>query len=176
MSNVHSAIDAVFEQVADFFSSNLQKEIKITSINSEALNAWQQSWSSSLRIPPNGGWDWRCKLSNASRKYQKRLMSVAVWGQDNCLCGLALCSRSKSNEVLSVHYIEGAPIEQHPLTGYVFNIINAVLHEYSYVVNANKIRIMYPVKDLIDFYNSHGYILSKKSLFGRPYCEKGIER
>jgi hypothetical protein len=176
MSNSNSALDAVFEQVASFFSKRLQKEIRITSINPEALNTWQQSWTSiSTRTPPNGGWDWRFKLSESSRKYSKRLVSIAVWGKNNYLCGLAICYKSKGNQVLNIHYIEGSPDESHPLKGFVLNIIDTILKEYGGLIKTKKIRILNPVDGLKNFYLSQGYTLSKKSLFGSEYCEKGIE-
>lgn len=79
MPNVKSAVNAVFEKVGDFFSSTLGTEVKITCINPEALDAWQQSWDGvNNRIPPNGGWDWGYKISEESRKYSKRLVGIAV--------------------------------------------------------------------------------------------------
>lgn len=99
-----------------------------------------------------------------------------LWSENSCLCGLAICSKSRGNKVLSVHYIEGSPVEPHPLSGYVFQIIDSVLREYGDLINANKIRIMQPVDSLISYYNLYGYILNKKTLFGHPYCVKGLER
>ncbi|MGZ4953597.1 MAG: hypothetical protein ACXV8Q_00675 [Methylobacter sp.] len=177
MSNVKSAVSAVFEQVGHVFSSALKKEVKVTCINPDALTAWQQSWDSvNQRTPPDGGWDWQYKLYEASKKYSKRLVSIAVWSDNSCLCGLAICSKSRGNRVLSLHYLEGSPVEQHPLSGYVFQIIDSTLQEYGYLINANDIRIMQPVDNLISHYNFYGYILNKKTLFGRPYCVKGLER
>ena len=175
MSEMFDALDAVFENVSVFFNKELQKKIRITKIDPNALNSWKETWKEvNDRKPPNGGWDWAYKTSEARKKYTKYLIGIAVWDEGNSLCGLALCSKSKGNEVLSIHYIEGAPDKNHSLKGYVFKIINTILLEYGCLIKANKIRIMQPVDGLKDFYCSCGYVLNRKRLFGQEFCERGI--
>lgn len=167
-------LDAILEQVSDFFCENLKQEIKITRIDSMTLRAWSETWKPiNKRQPPNGGWDWIYKNKDFERKYQKYLIGIAIW-ESNQLCGLALCSRSKGNDNISLHYIEGSPDENHPLKGYVFTIIETICLEYAKLKQVNKIRIIEPVDNLTDFYISYGYELKNKRLFGHKYLEKGI--
>lgn len=167
-------LDAVLEQVSDFFSIHLAKQIQITRITPLALRTWSETWKiNNERKPPNGGWDWIYKTKSFERKYHKYLIDIAIW-ESNTLCGLALCSRSKGNDNLSLHYLEGSPDKQHPLRGYIFTITETICLEYGMLKAINKIRIIEPVDSLIDFYLNYGYELKNKSLFGHKYCEKGI--
>jgi hypothetical protein len=169
--------DAVLEDTANFFVEHLKKDVKITKIDQSVLKAWADTWKIvNTRQPPNGGWDWEYKNNTLHGKYKKNLMGIAVWGEDNSLCGLALCTKSKGNEVLSIHYIEGSPNENHPLKGYVFTIIDTVLLQYGGLIKSNSIRIIDPVDTLISFYTSFGYKLNKKLLFHQKYCEKGMPK
>lgn len=167
-------LDAVLEKTSSFFTEKLKKGVMITRIDEKSLIAWKETWDViNKRQPPNGGWDWEYKNSSFNKNYGKYLIGIAVWSDDS-LCGLALCTRSKGNEVLSIHYIEGSPNESHHLRGNVFTIINSVLLEYATLIKAKTIRIIDPVDNLVDFYKSFGYKLSKKLLSRRKFCERGI--
>lgn len=170
-------LDAILEEVSDFFTEDLQKEVKITKIDPNALRVWTETWKNvSARKPPDGGWDWVYKTKLLEKRYKKYFIGIAVWGEGCSLCGLALCSRSRGNDVLSIHYVEGAPSKDHPLKGYVFNIINTVLLEYAGIIKANGIRIMEPVNSLISFYKIYEYELHNKTLLGKRYCEKRMQK
>ncbi len=109
-------IDAVLEHVADFFSIHLEKQIQITRITPIVLRTWTETWKTiNNREPPNGGWNWIDKNKMFEKKYHKYLLDIAIW-ESNQLCGMALCTRSKGNDNLSIHYIEGSP-NNHTLQG-----------------------------------------------------------
>jgi hypothetical protein len=168
-------LNAILEQVSDVFSNELQKKLSITEINPEALTVWVKTWKSiSTRQPPDGGWDWECKTSRLNRKYRKRLISIAIWA-NNELCGLALCRISRGSEVISMCYIEGSPNGQHPLRGYVFQIIEMICLEYAVIKKSKTIRIEEPIDSLMDFYKLQGYLLNKKLLFGRKFLKKDLK-
>ena len=167
-------LNAILEQVSDVFSNELQKKVNITEINPEALIVWEKTWESkNTRQPPDGGWDWKYKTNQFSKRYKKRLMSIAIW-TNNELCGLALCRISKGSEVISICYIEGSPIEQHPLSGYVFQIVQMICLEYADIKKSKTIRIEEPIDSLINFYKSQGYLLNKKLLFGKKFLIKDL--
>jgi hypothetical protein len=168
--------DAVLEKVAEDFSQGLQQNVKITRINSIAQIAWIESWKSiNVRKPPNGGWDWIDKYRDYKRKEPRYLLDFAIWESD-ILCGLAICSRSKRGEVISIHCIEGSPDDNHPLRGLIFKIIDLVCLEYAVSKKTVKtIQIRDPVERLITFYEEHGYKLQRKWLSGSRYCEKGVK-
>jgi hypothetical protein len=169
-------LDVVLEQVSDFFSLNLTKQIQITRITPIALRTWTETWKTiNNREPPNGGWNWIDKSKIFDRKYHKYLLDIAIW-ESNQLCGMALCTRSKGNDNLSIHYIEGSPNKKHPLQGYIFTIVETICMEYGILKSINAIRIIEPVDNLIEFYFSYGYNLQKKQLFGHKYLERGIKK
>jgi hypothetical protein len=176
--NIDSVVlfDAVLEKVAKNFSQGLQQNVKITRINSIAQIAWIESWKSiNVRKPPNGGWDWIAKYRDYKRKEPRYLLDFTIW-ESNILCGLAICSRSKGGEVISIHCIEGLPGDNHPLKGLVFEIIDLVCLEYAiHKKTVKTIQIRDPVERLITFYEVHGYKLQRNWLSGNRYCEKGVK-
>jgi hypothetical protein len=175
--NVDAAVlfDAVLEKVAEVFSQGLQQNVKVTQITPFARRVWTESWMPiNHRQPPNGGWDWLYKYQASEKKYRKYLMGIAIW-ESSKLCGLALCSRSRGGDNLSIHYIEGSPDNSHPLKGMIFSIVDNICQEYAMQTEVKSIRVLEPVDDLVDFYKSYGYELKNKRLFGSKYCERGIK-
>lgn len=168
--------DDVLEGVTENLSKELQKNIKITRITSTAQTAWTESWKPiNDRQPPNGGWDWVAMYQDYKRKKPRYLLDFAIWDSD-ILCGLALCSRSKGCEIISIHCIEGSPDDNHPLNGLIFNIIDAVCLEYAMLKKSVKaIRVIDPVERLVAFYEENGYTFQRKWLSGSRYCEKGVK-
>jgi hypothetical protein len=169
--------DAVFEKISNVFSKERQIKISITEIDEQTLNSWTQTWKqNNQRKPPNGGWDWDYKTKDMSKKYEKRLISIAIWVDNTTLCGLALCQRSKGSETISIHYIERSPDNTEPLKGYIFKIVEAICLEYAILTKKTKtIRIIQPVDNLIALYQENGFKAHKKLLSGRKYCEKFVK-
>lgn len=170
-------LDAIFEEVSNFYCEILRNEVKITRIDPTALRAWSETWKPiNSRCPPNGGWDWTDKTKDFKKGYNKYSLDFAIWGANKTLCGLALCAISRGGDNISIFYIEGSPDKSHPLKGHIFNIIETMCLEYADATGkTNRIFIIEPAEKLVDFYNSHGYFLKKKLIFGRRKLEKGIK-
>ena len=93
----------------------------LTDINRHSLRAWEQQW---LPAMPAGkewsDWDWSRGMARW-RKCADRF-EVAVWS-GNQLCGLAVGKPSAGRGNLSLHAIQGSPIENHPLKGKILPIV-----------------------------------------------------
>lgn len=170
------AFTGILEEVANFFSISLRKEIRLTRINNDTLRIWSETWRDyNKRIPPNGGWDWIDKTKLHKKKFDKKLLDFAILSENKELCGLVLCTRSNSHEIMYIRYMEGSIYDNHSLKGLIFNIVDTVCMSYAEIYNTKKIRIVDPVNTLIPYYDLKGYVL-KKGLFNRnKYCEKGVK-
>ena len=172
---MNEIIELVFDEVSKNFYQYTGKKIILTRIDSNTLNAWRNNWYPiNTRIPPNGGWNWEFKIAHFQKNYQKYIFDIAIWDQNRDLSGLVLGKRSRSKANLSIYYIEASPNKSSLLKGHIFSIINLVGSEYAKIIGIKKFRLIEPVDGLIEFYHSYDFNLKKKTLFGKPYCEKEI--
>jgi hypothetical protein len=169
-----TALDRVFEEVANLFSIEERKNIKITRITPQARRVWTETWKpTNQRQPPNGGWDWVFKNKFFCRGDNKYLFDMAIWEDQTILAGLVLGKLSK--KTLSIYYLEANPNPQHGLKGLILPIIFQAALEYAKLSNRKLIRLIDPVPSLIPVYQQYGFHYQEKTLFGTPFCEKKIE-
>lgn len=169
-----NALNAVFEETSNYFSISTRETVRITQVDHVALRTWSETWKSiNTRTPPNGGWDWTYKRNHFNKYSSKRLFDMAIWGGNNILCGLALGKMSKGLDNLSIYYIEGFP-SNHPLKGYILDVIIYTIIEYARLMGRNKVKLIDPVDGLIDTYKQYGFTYIKGGLLSEHYCEKQV--
>lgn len=152
----------VFEEVSQHFSEALQKDILIIRIEKEAIKQWSENWKTvpNPRKKPDGGWDWALLWKDYCYKrfrYRKQYMvDIAIYVKQE-LCGLALGGIEKDNSYISIDYVEGSPIIEHPLKGHVLDIILTGTCRYATIYNISELRLDNPVDGLISYYESKGF-------------------
>lgn len=168
--------DLVVKNVSEYYSSEFGLELEIVRISEVVLEKWKESWETvNNRLPPNGGWDWAYKVNDFKNSFKPKLiLDIAILDKNKKLCGLALCRKSKNNEHIVIHFIEGSPEKNHSLRGRIFDIVDAVCLQYADILKMKKIIIFDPVEGLIEFYKSRDYLLNKKSFCGSRCLEKGV--
>uniref|UniRef100_UPI004057A3A6 hypothetical protein n=1 Tax=Candidatus Electrothrix sp. TaxID=2170559 RepID=UPI004057A3A6 len=66
------ALILFLEKSSEKISNELDTQIRLTALNSTALEFWEKEWKvNSTRIPPNGGWDWRSHYLDFKRRKSK---------------------------------------------------------------------------------------------------------
>ncbi|MBP0020703.1 MAG: hypothetical protein J7647_24500 [Cyanobacteria bacterium SBLK] len=166
----------VFEEMAEIFSRELQKNIRLTEIDEVALNAWEQDWKPiNQREPPNGGWNWKDFQANNDKKFKTRYFNMAIWEREQ-LCGLSLGHISRDSTHVWIDLIEGSPFESHPLKGYILKIIIVTSTEYARVMKRKFLKLAEPVSGLIEKYTQqYGFEYVNRGFFKkRPICQKEV--
>lgn len=171
-----TALDRVFEEVENLFLLSEQQFIKITRITPIVLKKWTETWKPyNHRQPPNGGWDWVYKKTHFTSS-SPLLFDMAIWGEKDVLCGLALGKFSRSAENLSIYYLEGNPDKKHILKGWVLGIIVETALEYAKLKGSREVKIIEPVANLIPVYQQYGFQMQRKWGIGKVYCAKEIKK
>ncbi len=102
---------------------------------------------------------------------------MALWHDDE-LCGLCLGHMSRDDKHNVIEYIEGSPVENHPLKGYVLDIILTAGFEYAKYCGKRSLILREPVAGLSKIYQEQfGFELREKGIFGKtPYCIKEVKK
>jgi len=172
---IKTPADIVYEKIGNIFSKSLNKNICITTIEQEAISVWKETWELIDTALPNGDWNWGGLKRKNNKKFSKRYFNVALWHNTE-LCGLSLGHFSRSEKHLWVDFIEGSPVKDHSLKGYVLKIIIATNLEYAFVMKKKYLKLAEPVEGLIKTYEKMGFEYINTGLFHkkRPICRREI--
>jgi hypothetical protein len=136
--------------------------IRLTDIDSSALDAWRSTW---IRAHPlgYGGWDWDGLVARVCTR--PSAFHVAIWSGGE-LCGLAIGRLSKRRpsgrrHTISVHYLEGNPRRGHPLRGKVAPLAVAAAEAYGDIVGAWRIRLIDPLPGVFRTYQRLGFAIAR---------------
>lgn len=150
--------------------------LRLTDIDVHALEVWRSTWHG--RHPSgDGGWDWE-RISRPLRR-RPSAFHVAVWSGER-LCGLAVGRPSARRaggvrHTLSIHYMEAAPDQGHPLRRRVALLVTAAAEVYGRGLGASRVRLIDPVPGALRLYIGLGFAVAR--FRGGPvYCEREIER
>jgi hypothetical protein len=150
--------------------------LRLTDIDAEALSVWKATWRGT-HLSGAGGWDWEviwCRFRKRPTAFQ-----LAIWSGGQ-LCGLAIGRTSKRRSsgvrhTISIHYMEAAPDQRHPLAGTIAPLAIAAAQRYGEALGASRLRLMDPLPGASTYYRKLG--LSIALLPGRGvYFEKRIPR
>jgi hypothetical protein len=148
--------------------------LRIKDTDEHTIIAWQATWTDPH--PTNqGGWNWDRLLRRAWRR--PSAFHVAIWSGEH-LCGLAVGRVSKRRvsgvrHTISVHFIESAHDDQHPLRRRVAALVIAAAQAYGGSVGVSRIRLIDPLPGVIRLYEEYGFTVALKA--GQPvYCERRI--
>lgn len=147
--------------------------VSLTGIDARALAAYRADW-----IPhPRPGWpngrppDWIVE----QKEHQGILarFEVAIWGEMDVLCGLAVGRPSKGKGILRVDLLEGHPNRSHPLKGQVARSAVAAAFRYAEAIGAAELRLTQPLPAVVPLYTAMGFDLVE-SVEGGQYCALGM--
>jgi hypothetical protein len=148
--------------------------VLIADTDEHTIHTWQTSWTGPH--PTNqGSWNWDYLLRRAWRR--PSAFHVAIWSGDH-LCGLAVGRASKRRAIgarhtISVHFIESAHNDRHPLRGRVAALVIAAAEAYGSLIGASRLRLINPLPGVIRLYEDYGFAVARKA--GQPvYCERRI--
>lgn len=145
-------------------SGAIRVPLRLTDTDEATVAAWRTSWRGG-HPSGFGNWDWERILRRAWRR--PSAFHVAVWGGDH-LCGLAVGRLSKRRPLgvrhtLSLHYIESAHNERHPLRHCIAPLVIAAADSYGRLVGASRLRLIEPLPGLIWYYESWGLEVARKA-------------
>jgi hypothetical protein len=148
--------------------------LRIAETDEQTIIAWQATWTGPH--PTNhGGWNWDRLLRRAWRR--PSAFHVAIWSGEH-LCGLAVGRASKRRKAgirhtISVHFIESAHDDQHPLRHTIATLAIAAAETYARLLGTARIRLIEPLPGVIPLYERLGFTVALKA--GQPvYCERRI--
>ena len=166
------------ENNSKVISEILEKKIRLTSVNRNAIKYWEDQWEElNTRSPPNGGWNWRDIFYSQNKPITRRY-SLAILCED-ILCGMAIGYSSKGGSHVRVDFIEGSPDDAHPLRGKILEIIVNVSMDYTRLIEKKKLIIADPVAGLVEKYKEMGFTHYRKpnSFFRKEeVCVMEVER
>lgn len=150
--------------------------LRLTDIDSHALDVWRSTW---IHMHPlgYGGWDWDGLVARVHTR--PSAFQVAIWSGGE-LCGLAVGRLSKRRpsgrrHTISVHYLEGNPLREHPLRGRVAPLAFAAAEAYGGIVGAWRIRLIDPLPGVFRTYQRLGFAIAHEARTPL-YFEKRIVR
>lgn len=115
--------------------------LRLTETDEHTVAAWRATWQ---RPHPTGegSWSWDRILARAWRR--PSAFHVAVWSGEH-LCGLGVSRLSKRRlmgirHTISVHFIESAHDDNHPLRRRIAALVIAAAVAYGREVGASRIR------------------------------------
>ena len=110
-------------------------------------------------------WNWREGLPDYAWRNPKRF-ELAIWYDQNFLCGLGLGRPTWSDSRLRLDFIEASPVTT-PLTGLIVDIVVTAATIYCDVIGATQLRIMNPINEKVkDHYlKKHGFSFDQKGNF-----------
>jgi hypothetical protein len=164
-----------YEAVERLGDSRGATGIRLTDIDSHALDAWRSTWIHAHPLG-YGGWDWDGLVARVCTR--PSAFQVAIWSGEE-LCGLAVgrVSRRRPSgrrHTVSVHYLEGSPDRGHPLRGRVAEVAIAAADAYGVILGARRVRLIDPLPGVFRTYERLGFSIARESGI-RLYFEKRIE-
>lgn len=129
----------------------------LTEIGPTALAAWARTWNNRRHWTGEGGWPW----DRLARLYcpKPRSFHLALWSRTQ-LCGLAAGKVSPGHRILTLHWLESAPIVAHPLRGRVTYLALTAAEFYARAVGARAVRLKNPLPGVQSRYRTFGYTLA----------------
>lgn len=157
-------------------SEGLGPQLRLADIDGNAMEVWRQTWGGRTHASGTGGWNWPNLITQQPRR--AAVLPLAIWyGPD--LCGLALghASRHRAAGVrhtVTLTYAERRPSPPEvPLRKLVIPLAVAVARNYGLALGASWLRLRYPDRNLLWYYELLGFDVAWGS--GKPvYCEKEI--
>jgi hypothetical protein len=108
--------------------------------------------------------DWHHRILPTLWESHPRRLDIALWCNGE-LCGLMVARLSDAREWVSITHIEGSPMPIHPLKRLVVpsfllaaDIFASLIAEESTTKTKPRVRVMNPLKPVIAWYQSCGYI------------------
>jgi hypothetical protein len=166
------AYDLVEREVVD--AGFVHVPLRLTSTDEHTVVAWRAGWQGP-HPTGYGNWEWDRILPRAWRR--PSAFHVAVWSGDQ-LCGLGVGRLSKRRFIgvrhtISVHFVESAHDDRHPLRGKVAALVIAAAEAYGREAGASRIRLIEPLPGVVDLYADYGFRVARKA--GQTvYCERRI--
>ena len=151
-------------------SHELSDPVRLTSIDTHALQMWKEGWQPSL---PTELRDWDWEGLHAGYVKEALRFEVAVWSGDE-LCGLAIGKPSSGRNFLRVDVMQGSPA-MHPLKGLVRWFIVDIAVEYANCLEINELRLMRPLEPLWQIYGDMGFDLAGRAQ-KPPYCSLRLDQ
>ncbi|WP_147274807.1 hypothetical protein [Ferruginivarius sediminum] len=144
---------------------------RLTVITRAAVEAWKTHWKPiNNRELPDGGWDWEA-IRQEYRNDHKRF-ELAIWGENEELCGLAIGTRNKTAARLDA--IEGSPSDSHPLKGQILLIGLQALSCYAQKTGRAEAWLMEPVEGLVEIYEQDFGFTLERPRKSAPYCRRRV--
>lgn len=150
--------------------------IKLTNITEDALQAVEASWVSQLRHPRSRSWNWRRFVE---RTYSNpKQFQLAIWNQrvkaDNIyadptyadLHALAIGRTTSHRRTVQVDYVESFPYERNPFKGSVLPLVERAMTYYAFFIEANRLRIVNALPEVVPYYQSRGFVIENPSQRG----------
>lgn len=170
----------IFNEIT-FLFKEINASIFLTRINENAIRKWVD-WKKAENIvqrqKPNGGYNWaelRSKYYHKKPYYYApmRRIDLAIWCEEQ-LCGLMLGGISQQYDYITIDFIEGSPVLNHPLKDHVLDIILETIERYAIILNINEIRLIDPVENLISYYKLIGFELVTEKQ--KSYCFRKVHK
>jgi hypothetical protein len=155
-------------------SGAIRAPLQLAHTDEDTIAAWRATWRGS-HPSGFGNWDWERILRRAWRR--PSAFHVAVWSGDR-LCGLGVGRLSKRRPLgvrhtLSLHFIESAHDDLHPLRGSIAALVIAAADAYGRLAGASRLRLIEPLSGVLRYYEDLGFAVARKA--GQPvYCERRI--
>lgn len=142
------AFDSVVRDAVQ--SGAIRVPLRLADTDAATVAAWRTRWRGS-HPSGFGNWDWERILHRAWRR--PSAFHVAVWSGDD-LCGLAVGRLSKRRPLgvrhtLSLHFIESAHDERHPLRHFIAPLVIATADAYGRLAGASRLRLIEPLPGVI---------------------------
>jgi hypothetical protein len=134
----------------------LSEEQHLTSITPAALRAYREQWQG-RHWSGHGGWNWDEKARRYVRK--PRSFHAAVWSGQT-LCGLCVGSVCRSKAHMIIQFMESAPDPDHPLRGWITEVMFGAARNYAQVLGTMRIYLSEPMPALRERYESFGFSLA----------------
>lgn len=155
-------------------SGAIRVPLRLAETDAATVTAWRARWRSG-HPSGFGNWDWERILQRAWRR--PSAFHMAVWSGDD-LCGLAVGRLSKRRPLgvrhtLSLHFMESAHDERHPLRHFIAKLVIAAADAYGRLAGASRLRLIEPLPGVVRYYEDLGFTVVRKA--GQPvYCERRI--
>jgi hypothetical protein len=155
-------------------AGGIRVPLRLADTDDETLTAWRATWRGG-HPSGYGNWNWDRILHRAWRR--PSAFHVAIWSGEQ-LCGMGVGRLSKRRHAgirhtISMHFIESAHDNRHPLRGTIAPLVISASEAYGELAGASRIRLIEPLPGVVPMYESFGFTVAWKA--GQPvYCERRI--
>lgn len=101
-------------------------------------------------------WDWKFGVKSYRNRYPNRF-ELAIWFEKT-LCGLSIGRPTYHGSGVRLDFIERNPVRNNPLVGRITPIAVTAYEVYARLIDAKQLRIMFPEKELINYYSSLDFV------------------